>query len=704
MRPLWRALWMVILSTAIVAQDATTPRAPATSAEPTALKMHGVEVVDPYLWLEDGASERVRRWTEEQNAWTRAHLERVPGRDKIKARLSELLAIGTIGAPVPRKGRLFYVRREGRQNQAVLYVRDGLRGKERVLVDPNLLAADGTVALDWWYPSPDGKLLAYGLSQSGDERSTLYVLDVEMGRKLADVIPHTRAASVAWLPDGSGFFYTRFPVPGSVPRGEENYHRRVFFHRLGTDPRNDEEVYRREERPSEWPSVEISRDGRWLLVSVGRGWAANDLYIRDLSRREAKFVPVAEGRDAIFDGAVVDGKLYIRTTEGAARGRIFVTEAANPTRENWREIVPESSTTIESFAIIGGRLFINGLERATSRLTVRALDGQLIDEVKLPTLGSISGLFGEEDGTEAFFGFSSFAFPPAVFRYDLQRRQTDEWERVAAAGVDPRSIEVRQIFYPSKDGTRVSMFLVHRRDVGFDGDRPTLLYGYGGFNVSLTPAFNRGLYLWLERGGVYAVANLRGGGEYGEEWHRAGMLDRKQNVFDDFIAAAEYLVREKVTNPKRLAIQGGSNGGLLVAAALTQRPELFRAVVCQVPLTDMLRYHRFLIAKLWIPEYGSADDPQQFEFLYAYSPYHRVRKGTKYPAVLITTAESDTRVDPLHARKFAAALQAANASSNPVLLRTETKAGHGAGKPLAKQIEEATDVWSFLFWQLGVAP
>ena len=324
--------------------------------------------------------------------------------------------------------------------------------------------------------------------------------------------------------------------------------------------------------------------------------------------------------------------------------------------------------------------------------------------MKLPTLGSISGLFGEEDGTEAFFGFSSFAFPPAVFRYDLQRRQTDEWERVAAAGVDPRSIEVRQIFYPSKDGTRVSMFLVHRRDVGFDGDRPTLLYGYGGFNVSLTPAFNRGLYLWLERGGVYAVANLRGGGEYGEEWHRAGMLDRKQNVFDDFIAAAEYLVREKVTNPKRLAIQGGSNGGLLVAAALTQRPELFRAVVCQVPLTDMLRYHRFLIAKLWIPEYGSADDPQQFEFLYAYSPYHRVRKGTKYPAVLITTAESDTRVDPLHARKFAAALQAANASSNPVLLRTETKAGHGAGKPLAKQIEEATDVWSFLFWQLGVAP
>jgi prolyl oligopeptidase len=671
--------------------------------EPSSFKMHGVEIVDPYLWLEDGESERVRRWTEEQNAWTRAHLDALPKREEIKRRLGELLSIGNISSPVPRKGRYFYTRREGQQNQPILYVRDGLHGRDRVLIDPNGLSPDGTVALDWWYPSPDGKLLAYGLSRNGDERSTLYILDVDTGRNLTEAIPNTRAASVAWLPDSSGFFYTRFPAPGSVPKGEENYHRRVFLHKLGTDPTKDEEIYRREERPSEWPSVELSRDGRWLLISVGRGWAANDLYIRDLRREDARLIPVAEGREAIFDGAVIGDKLYIRTTEGAPHGRILVVDAANPRRDAWREVVPESAAaTIESFAIIGGKIFVNRLERASSRLSVYTLDGKLEDELKLPTLGSIGGVTGEEDGTEAFFGFSSFAFPPTVYRYDLRGKRTNRWESVEAPGVDPRSVEVKQVFYPSKDGTRVSLFLVYRKDLRFDGDRPTLLYGYGGFNISLTPSFNRGLYLWLEHGGVYAVANLRGGGEYGEEWHRAGMLERKQNVFDDFIAAAEYLIRERVTNPKRLAIQGGSNGGLLVAAALTQRPDLFRAVVCQVPLTDMLRYHRFLIAKLWIPEYGSADDPQQFKYLYAYSPYHRVRKGERYPATLITTAESDTRVDPLHARKFAAALQAANASENPILLRVETKAGHGAGKPLSKQLEEATDIWSFLFWQLGL--
>lgn len=698
--------WLISLLflSSVMSQSLVERKAPVTPMEPSSFKMHGVEIVDPYLWLEDGESGRVRRWTEEQNAWTRAHLDALPKREEIKRRLGELLSIGNISSPVPRKGRYFYTRREGQQNQPILYVRDGLHGRDRVLIDPNGLSPDGTVALDWWYPSPDGKLLAYGLSRNGDERSTLYILDVDTGRNLTEAIPNTRAASVAWLPDSSGFFYTRFPAPGSVPKGEENYHRRVFLHKLGTDPTKDEEIYRREERPSEWPSVELSRDGRWLLISVGRGWAANDLYIRDLRREDARLIPVAEGREAIFDGAVIGDKLYIRTTEGAPHGRILVVDAANPRRDAWREVVPESAAaTIESFAIIGGKIFVNRLERASSRLSVYTLDGKLEDELKLPTLGSIGGVTGEEDGTEAFFGFSSFAFPPTVYRYDLRGKRTDRWESVEAPGVDPRSVEVKQVFYPSKDGTRVSLFLVYRKDLRFDGDRPTLLYGYGGFNISLTPSFNRGLYLWLEHGGVYAVANLRGGGEYGEEWHRAGMLERKQNVFDDFIAAAEHLIRERVTNPKRLAIQGGSNGGLLVAAALTQRPDLFRAVVCQVPLTDMLRYHRFLIAKLWIPEYGSADDPQQFKYLYAYSPYHRVRKGERYPATLITTAESDTRVDPLHARKFAAALQAANASENPILLRVETKAGHGAGKPLSKQLEEATDIWSFLFWRLGLS-
>jgi prolyl oligopeptidase len=677
---------------------------PQTRSEALVETLHGVKVGDPFRWLEEGASSEVRAWTEAQNAHTRRALDALPGRASIERRLAQLLSIGSVGTPAPRRGRYFFTRREGQQNQPVLYVREGAQGKDRMLLDPNTLSAEGTVALDWWYESPDGKRLAYGLSEGGNEQSTLYVLDVDTGRNLKDRIPFTRAASLAWLPSGDGFYYTRFPAPGTVPQGEENYHRRVFLHHLGDDPAKDAEIFRREGKPSDWPGVGLSRDGRWLTITVTRGPGKNDLYLRDLRDGMGELVAVAEGKDASYTARVVDNQLYILTTEEAANGRIYTAAAANPKRSAWRELIPEAQDlAVNSFTVLGEQILVRGLTRAASRIRVYTRAGKHLDDVKLPVLGTAGGVSGEEDGAEAFFSFASYALAPTVYRYDAETRALSEWARVDAPAIDAKAIEVKQVFYPSKDGTNISMFVVHRKNLKYDGANPTLLYGYGGFGVSETPAFNRGLNLWLERGGVYAVANVRGGGEYGEGWHRRGMLGAKQNVFDDFIAGAEYLIRQKITSSNRLAIQGGSNGGLLVAAVMTQRPELFRAVVCAVPLTDMLRYQRFLIARLWIPEYGTADDPRQFKYLHAYSPYHRVAAGTKYPATLITTAESDTRVDPLHARKFAAALQAANGGAHPVLLRVETKAGHGAGKPLVKQVAEATDVWSFLFWQLGVS-
>ena len=701
-RPWSCGVALMLLASLSTAQSVTNTETPQTRVEPVREKLHGVEVADPYRWLERGDAEEVRAWTEAQNRATRAVLDRVPGREAIRREMRRLLATGTISAPEPRRSRYFYTRRDGQQNQPVLYARAGLAGRDRALVDPNKLSAEGTLALDWWYASTDGRRVAYGLSSNGDERSVLHVMDAETGENLPDTIPHTRAASVAWLPDSSGFYYTRYPAPGTVPKEEETYHRRVFFHRLGDDPGGDAEIFR-PTNSTDWPGVNLSRDGRWLTIPVYIGFDRNDLYLLDLEKPNGEFVPVVKGRAAIYEATIAQDEMFIRTTEGAPRGRVLIASPSAPSRATWRELIPETEATLNSITVVGARLFGEYLDKASSQIRVFTRGGRPLRGVGLPTLGTTSAVTGEEDGGEAFFSFLSFAHPPAVFRYDFITGRASEWARASAPAIKSRQTVVRQVWYTSKDSTRVSMFLVHRRGLKLDGNNPTLLYAYGGFNVSLTPDFNpRGISMFIERGGVYAVANLRGGAEYGEEWHKAGMLAKKQNVFDDFLAAAEYLVRARITNRERLAIRGGSNGGLLVAAALTQRPELFRAVICDVPLTDMLRYQNFLLAKLWIPEYGSADDAAQFKYLYAYSPYHRVRQGVNYPAVLISTADADTRVDPLHARKLAAALQAANASARPILLHIETKAGHGAGKPVNKQIEEATDMWSFLFWQLGM--
>jgi len=675
-------------------------RYPDTPVVPTEDLLHGRRISDPYRWLEDGDLPETRRWTERQNAFTEAHLAAVPARVPIRRRLEQLLAIGALTVPTPAGGRYFYQRRDGRQDQPVLYWREGHQGPDRTLVDPNALDPSGTTALDWYYPSRDGRLLVYGLSENGSEQSVLHLLATDGARRLTDRILHARAASLAWLPDGTGFYYTRYPAPGSVPEGDEHYHRSIFFHRVGDDASTDPLIFR-PSRKEYWPSVALSPDGRWLLISVARSFDQTDLYLQD---RLAGGSPVAvvENLPATFDAEVVGERFYIRTNLDGPTYRLYLTTPQRPDREGWREIIPpRADAVLEGVKVVGDRLALSYLERASSRLRIADGEGGIVSEVGFPTLGSLFGLGAEWNGRELFYGFSSYTVPPTVYRLDLETGGHAVWRRVEA-DLGPEPPVVHQVTVASKDGTPVTMFLVHGRNLVREGDNPVYLTGYGGFGISMTPAFSRSLLLWLEHGGVVAVPNLRGGGEYGEKWHQQGMLRNKQNTFDDFIAAAEWLIAEGYTRPERLAVAGGSNGGLLMGAVLTQRPQLFRAVVIQVPLLDMLRYHRFLIARLWIPEYGSPEDPEQFAWLRAYSPYHHVRAGIPYPAVLLATAESDTRVDPMHARKMTARLQAATSSPHPVLLRLEARAGHGAGKPLSKVRDELADTWTFVFSELGV--
>src|SRR5438270_3453105 len=692
---------------------------------------HGRQIADPYRWLEDSAAPETQQFVAAQNTYTHSVLENLPGRDELRRGVEQLFTIGRVASPRIGGNNYFYERRDGRQNQAVIYVREGRHGNDRALIDVNALAPDGTIALDWWYPSEDGKYVAFGTSPNGSEVSTLQVIESATGKLLEEEVERTRAASLAWLPDSSGFYYTRYPRPGDVPAGEEMYNRRVFFHQLGLrgneNGAQDSLIFPDDGidlAPQHWPNVSISDDGRWLLVDVSEGWTKTELYLKDLFLRDISlrdisskdlslrdaaaprghFQRITTGGNFLYHAEVLDGQLYITSNEGAPRFRVFKAACGAPERANWKEIIPESDAVIEGrAAIIARKLFVHSIKNASSQLNLFDLDGQRLAEVAMPALGSIFDLGGNWNSESGFFGFVSYAVPPTVFEVSLSG-QTTEWARVES-GIDPARYQVEQLWFNSKDGTRVPMFVVSKKGLVKNGRNPTLLSGYGGFNVGRTPFFNRNvMLLLLEQGGVYVDVQLRGGSEFGEDWHRNGMLDKKQNVFDDFIAAAEHLIAEEYTDADHLAIQGGSNGGLLMGAALTQRPDLFRAVVCQVPLLDMLRYQGFQIAKLWIPEYGSSDDPRQFEYLRAYSPYHHVKAGTQYPAVLFMTAESDTRVDPMHAVKMAALLQAeaANGPERPILLRVDAKAGHGVGKPIAKLVDDAVDVWSFLFWQLGV--
>jgi prolyl oligopeptidase len=659
--------------------------------------LHGVEIADPYRWLENTDAPEVRAWTAEQNAATRAALDAIPFRGRIRARLDGLLQVGLLEVPLVAAGSAFYLRREPHQDQSVLYADD------RVLVDPN--EQDSLVTIDWFYPAPDGRLVAYGLSRGGDEQSTLHIVEVATGRMLDDRVPDTRFCSVAWLADGSGFYYTRLPP-------DDRYNQRVRFHRLGDDPAADPVLFGEGRPPTELYDLSLSSDGRQLLIDVHQGWAKAVLFVRDEDGTERS---TGEEREAIFRGKVAGGRLFVLTNWEAPNWRVLELDPATLDVETARTVIAERDDAIlVDIALVGGRIVANELKDASSRVRVYSADsGELEREVELPGLGSVQGtpsmrtpgVAGEWERDELLLGFTSFLYPPAVLRCDLGTGAVTTFAQQASPpGFDPDAYQTRHAHARSRDGTSVPVFLVHRRDFELDGSAPAYVTGYGGFNVGLTPYWITALPLWVDAGGVFAVSVLRGGNEFGERWHRDGMLERKQNVFDDFIGVADWLVDEGYTSRERLAIGGGSNGGLLVGAALTQRPDLCRAVVCEVPLLDMLRYHDFQVARLWIAEYGSPDDPEQFQWLHAYSPYHRVVDGERYPAVLLTTALGDSRVDPMHARKMAARLQEATASGRPVLLRVDEDAGHGIGKPRSMQLDAATDVWSFVCSELGVEP
>ncbi|MEO8075977.1 MAG: prolyl oligopeptidase family serine peptidase [Acidobacteriota bacterium] len=668
---------------------------------------HGTRVEDPYRWLEDAGSPETIAWVDAQNALTRSMLDG-PVRDGLVSRLTALYDYPRTGVPFQRGGRYFYTHNAGLQDQPVLYVQAGLHGARRVLLDPNLLSAagppgaDGPVALTAVSVNDDGTLAACGLSTSGSDRQEIRIRDVATGVDRGDRLRWAKFVSIAWEKDGLGFYYTRFPEPGTVPPEDENYFNIVCHHRLGEPQDHDTLVFARPGERETVFHVEISDDDRWLVITAFKGASdKSETWLLDRHSPAAPPRPLFTGyaaASAFIDA--VEGQLFFRTDDGAPRGRIVRVDPLRPS-EVPVEILPQTADKLSSASIAHGLLVTSYLRNASHQVLLFALSGAAVGAVALPELGSVSGISGRPGDGEILIGFTSFVHPPANYRYDFARAALEPFG-MQEPRVDPDHYETTQVWYPSKDGTKISMFLVHRTGLQKDGKRPVLLSGYGGFNISLTPAFDPANFVLLDQGGIYAVANLRGGGEYGEEWHEAGMFGRKQNVFDDFIAAAEWFTRAGYSCPQQIAIEGGSNGGLLTAAVMVQRPELFGAVVCRVPVADMLRYHLFTVGRFWISEYGSADDPAQFPFLHEYSPLHNVREGAEYPATLIMTADTDDRVSPGMAKKLAARLQAADNGATPVLIRVETNAGHGAGKPVSKLIGEDADIFTFLFKYLDV--
>jgi prolyl oligopeptidase len=678
------------------------PPVPETRRDDVVDVLHGVEVADPYRWLEDGEDPDVRTWTTAQNDRTRAVLDALPGRKRLRDRLAALLGVRMVGGVAVAGDRLFTIERGGGLDQAALFVRDAggdPADEPRLLFDPQRFHGEETAALDWYHPSRDGRLVALGTSLGGDERSRLRVLDVETGSMLADEIPHTRAASVGWLPDSSAFAYTRYPDPDTVAPEESGYHRTVWWHELGTDPAADTVVYDELPDPTAWPEVSVSKDGRWLLLHVALGWDRIDVHLVD--RTTGARTTVIEGVDAVTAFEVVGDRLLGTTTLDAPRGRVVEAALDDPASTNWRTLVHEGRSVIEGISVTDRSMLVRSTRSAVSRLDHDDLHGGEHRDVALPAKATVVSMDGSDTRDEAWVALTSFAGPPRLHRWTPEH--LDPWGADDPT-IDPDAYVVEQVRYPSTDGTEVGLLMLRRADTVPGPDVPTILTGYGGFNITMSPEYNAVAVAHCDAGGAFVVAGLRGGAEEGEEWHQAGMRANKQQVFDDFAAAADWLVAEGRTSRARLAIRGGSNGGLLVAATLTQRPDLCRAVHCAVPLTDMIRFPRFLIAKLWVPEYGDPEQPEDFAWLYAYSPYHRVVDGTCYPALLVTTGEGDSRVDAGHARKFAAAVQHATccAVDHPVVVRDAHQAGHGLGMPVGRQADEAADVLAFLHWQLDV--
>lgn len=666
---------------------------------------HGIEVPDPYRWLETDVreSDEVRAWVEAQNEVTFRFLESIPEREALRERLTELWNYEKYSAPFKEGGRYFFLKNDGLQDQSVLYTQRTFLEEPRVLLDPNEWSEDGTVALAGLSVSPDGRHAAFARAEAGSDWQLWRVVEIDSGELLPDEIRWTKFTEAAWTRDGEGFFYARYPEP---EEGEKHVavaqDQKIYYHRLGTPQDEDVLVYERPHQPDMGFGLEVTEDGRYLVISAAKGTSGNLVLVDDLA--EPYGMPVTLLGDLEHDYRFVanDGPVfYFVTDRGAPLRRLIAVDLRRTAAEHWREVVPEGEQTLEGANLVGNLFVARYLEDAKTRVRLFSLEGEPVRDVELPGIGTAFGFGGHRDDTETFYSFSSFATPPSIYRYDLVSGESTAI-RQAEVDFDPDDYVVEQVFYTSKDGTRVPMFLAHRKGIELDGDNPTLLYGYGGFKISLTPSFSVSRLAWMEMGGVFALANLRGGGEYGEAWHEAGIKLQKQNVFDDFIAAAEWLIDNDYTRPERLAIQGGSNGGLLVGAAMTQRPELFGAALPAVGVMDMLRYDEFTAGRFWVDDYGSSDDPEEFQALHAYSPYHNLRDGTAYPATLVTTADTDDRVVPAHSFKFAARLQRAHAGEAPVLIRIETRAGHGGGKPTSKQIEEVADAWAFLVETLGM--
>lgn len=680
------------------------PEYPATRTIDQVDDHHGTPVADPYRWLEDADSPRTADWVAAQNRATFAFLESIPARATLRARLTALWNHPRPGAPFRAGDRWFSTRNDGPQSQTVLCVQEDLRAEPRVLLDPDALSTDGTVAVTGLVVSRDGRWLAWSASESGSDWQTWRVRDVRTGEDLPDIVRWSRFSGAAWSQDGAGFYYSRYGEPAAgQARAQANRGQQVWHHRIGTPQADDTLVYGRPDRPEWGFEAQISDDGRWLVLHVGEGTdRRNRVFIRDLMNSAAPVVELLDAFDAGYEFVGSDGGVFWFLTDlDAPRGRLIAVDTARPAREQWREIVPEGPDVLRSVKVLNRQFVAQYLRDAHDAVRRFTLAGEPLGEVTLPGPGSVSGFAGRPGDSETFFVFASFLNPPEVHRLDLVTGRTS-LHQAATCDFDFDRYETRQVFFASRDGTRIPMFLVHRRDLRRDGGNPTLLYGYGGFNAAMTPFFSADRLAWLELGGVFALPNLRGGGEYGETWHRAGMLDRKQNVFDDFIAAAEWLIAEGYTSPPKLAIAGASNGGLLVGTCLVQRPDLFGAALPAAGVMDMLRFHLFTTGSAWVPEYGSPENPEQFRALRAYSPYHNLQPGTCYPPTLVTAADHDDRVVPGHSYKFAARLQAVQACANPVLIRVETRAGHGAGRPTARQIDEAADRYAFLVRALGM--
>jgi prolyl oligopeptidase len=700
-------LTAVLAAAGIVFILSAEPAAPALQYPKTATvdqtdEYHGTQVADPYRWLEDDKAPAVAAWVQEQNALTFGYLGQIPYRDAIRLRLETLMNYPRYGAPFRAGAYYFFSKNDGLQNQSVIYRQKGLTGVPVVFLDPNTLSKDGTTRASLTGFSQDDGYVVVRHSAAGSDWGELKVMGVASGRELPDRLQWVKFSGAAWR--GNGFYYSRYDAPKP---GEEltarNENQKIYFHKLGDPQGKDRLVFEDPAHPLRYHGAEVTEDGRYLIISSSEGTHGNEVRVLDLKQKDGKLEVLCPGFE--HNCSVIDNvgeRFLVHTDHEAPNYRVVLVDPRRPEPENWQTVVAEKKDVLSGASAAGGKLFCTYLVDVSTRVYQHALTGRLEKEIELPGSGSAGGFYGKRKDTTLFYTFTNFTYPPVIFKYDLKTGRSEQFRRTELP-FDPAAFEAKQVFYPSKDGTKIPMFIVHKKGLALSGDNPTYLYAYGGFNASMTPSFSATLMLWLESGGVYAMANLRGGGEYGESWHQAGMRDKKQNVFDDFIAAAEYLIREKYTSSDRLAIAGGSNGGLLVGACMTQRPELYQVALPAVGVMDMLRFHKFTVGWGWTVEYGTSDDPDQFRYLKAYSPLHNLKPGVRYPATLVTTADHDDRVVPAHSFKFIATLQACQAGPDPVLIRIETRSGHGASS-LTKGLDLQADTWAFTFWNMGVKP